>query len=51
MTEDNYFTSRIKSFADAVEGITHVLQTQQNARIHLLFTLAVWLQKDAPCLL
>jgi diacylglycerol kinase len=43
MPEDNYLASRIKSFADAVEGIKHVLQTQQNARIHLLFTLAVFL--------
>jgi diacylglycerol kinase len=43
MSEDNYFASRIKSFADAVEGIAHVLQTQQNARIHAVITLAVFL--------
>jgi diacylglycerol kinase len=43
MKDRKYLASRIKSFADAVEGIVYVLQTQQNARIHAVITLAVFL--------
>jgi diacylglycerol kinase len=41
MTQKKYLASRIKSFADAIEGIKFVFQTQQNARIHAVITLAV----------
>lgn len=43
MSEDNYLQSRIKSFRIALEGIKHVLITQQNARIHAAITLVVFL--------
>jgi diacylglycerol kinase len=35
--------SRIKAIKIALEGITYVLKTQLNARIHAAFTLAVFL--------
>ena len=43
MSENRYLRSRIKSFRIALEGIKHVLNTQQNARIHAVFTLIVFL--------
>ena len=43
MSENRYLRSRIKSFRIALEGIKYVLNTQQNARIHAVFTLIVFL--------
>ncbi len=41
MSENKYLPSRLKSIRIALEGIKYVLITQQNARIHGAFTLAV----------
>ncbi len=41
MSENKYLPSRIKSIRVALEGIKHVLITQQNARIHGAIALAV----------
>jgi diacylglycerol kinase len=43
MKKEKYIPSRIKSFVDALEGLKHVLSTQQNARIHAAITLVVFL--------
>jgi diacylglycerol kinase len=42
MTEQSFFSSRIKSIRIALEGIQYVLQTQKNVRIHAFITLAVF---------
>ena len=41
MSENKYLPSRLRSIRVALEGIKHVLITQQNARIHTAITLAV----------
>lgn len=41
MSENKYLQPRLKSIRVALEGIKHVLITQQNARIHGAITLAV----------
>jgi diacylglycerol kinase len=41
VSENKYLPSRLKSIRIALEGIKYVLITQQNARIHGAFTLAV----------
>jgi diacylglycerol kinase len=41
VSENKYLPSRLKSIRIALEGIKYVLVTQQNARIHGAFTLAV----------
>lgn len=41
MNENKYLQSRLKSIRIALEGIKYVLITQQNARIHVVITLAV----------
>jgi len=41
VSEDKYLPSRLRSIRVALEGIKHVLITQQNARIHTAITLAV----------
>ncbi len=43
MSENKYLQSRLKSFRIALEGIKYVLITQQNARVHAVITLAVFL--------
>ncbi|MCJ7717157.1 MAG: diacylglycerol kinase family protein [Anaerolineales bacterium] len=43
MDKNRYLRSRLRSIGVALEGIKYVLITQQNARIHAVFTLAVFL--------
>jgi diacylglycerol kinase len=43
LPENGYLKSRLKSILIALDGIKYVLVTQQNARIHIGFTLAVFL--------
>lgn len=43
MKKKPYLHSRLQSIGIALEGIKYVLITQQNARIHAVFTLAVFL--------
>ena len=43
MNEKGFFISRLQSIIIAMEGIKSVFVTQQNARIHAVFTLAVFL--------
>jgi diacylglycerol kinase len=43
VSENKYLQSRLKSFRIALEGIKYVLITQQNARVHAVITLAVFL--------
>ena len=43
MPENGYLKSRIRSIAYALDGLRYVLVSQQNARIHAGFTLAVFL--------
>ena len=43
MKEKGFFISRLQSIIIAMEGIKSVFVTQQNARIHAVFTLAVFL--------
>ena len=41
MSDKRYLKTRLQSIQYALEGIKQVLITQQNARIHAVFTLAV----------
>jgi len=41
LSEKRYLKTRLQSIRHALDGINYVLETQQNARIHLFFTLAV----------
>jgi diacylglycerol kinase (ATP) len=41
VSENKYLKSRLRSFRIALEGIKYVLITQQNARIHAVFTIIV----------
>jgi diacylglycerol kinase len=41
LSENKYLKSRLRSIHFALEGIRYVFKTQQNARIHAGFTLAV----------
>jgi len=41
LSRKSYFQSRIRSFQYALDGIKYALVTQQNTRIHALFTMAV----------
>ena len=41
MSDKKYLKTRLRSIQFALEGIKYVLNTQQNARIHAGFTLAV----------
>jgi len=41
LSEKRYLKTRLQSILHALDGINYVLETQQNARIHLFFTLAV----------
>ena len=43
MSEKRYLKTRLQSIRYALDGIKYILETQQNARIHLLFTLAVFI--------
>ena len=43
MNDKGFFISRLQSILIALEGIKSVFVTQQNARIHAVFTLAVFL--------
>ena len=43
MSIKEFIRSRFKAIKIALEGITYVLRTQLNARIHAAFTLAVFL--------
>jgi diacylglycerol kinase (ATP) len=43
MSDKGYLLSRLKSFGNALEGLKYILKTQQNARIHAVFTLVVFL--------
>ena len=43
MSEKRYLKTRLQSIRYALNGIKYILETQQNARIHLLFTLAVFI--------
>ena len=43
MSEKRYLKTRLHSIRYALDGIKYILETQQNARIHLLFTLAVFI--------
>ena len=43
MSDKGYLKTRLQSIQYALEGIKQVLITQQNARIHAVFTLAVFL--------
>ncbi len=47
--KDNFITSRIQSFRNAIVGWWHVIRTQKNAWIHatatfLVILMAIWLQ-------
>ena len=43
MSEKRYLKTRLQSIQYALDGIKYILETQQNARIHLFFTLAVFI--------
>ena len=43
MSENRYLKTRLQSIRYALDGIKYILETQPNARIHLLFTLAVFI--------
>ena len=43
MSEKRYLKTRLQSIRYALDGIKYILKTQQNARIHLFFTLAVFI--------
>ncbi len=43
MSEKRYLKTRLQSIRYALDGIKYILETQQNARIHLFFTLAVFI--------
>jgi diacylglycerol kinase len=43
MSRDGYFQARLQSIRIALDGVWQVLQTQQNARIHLVAALIVFL--------
>jgi len=43
LSEKRYLKTRLQSIRYALDGIKYILETQQNARIHLLFTLAVFI--------
>ena len=43
MSEKRYLKTRLHSIRYALDGIKYILKTQQNARIHLFFTLAVFI--------
>ena len=43
MSREGYFRARVRSIRIALNGIWQVLQTQQNARIHVLAALLVFL--------
>ena len=43
MSEKRYLKTRLQSIRYALDGIKYILETQQNARVHLFFTLAVFI--------
>jgi diacylglycerol kinase (ATP) len=43
LSEKRYLKTRLQSIQYALDGIKYILETQQNARIHLFFTLAVFI--------
>lgn len=43
MSRENYFKARVRSIRIALDGIRQVLLTQQNARIHAVAALVVFL--------
>jgi diacylglycerol kinase len=43
LSEKRYLKTRLQSIQYALDGIKYVLVTQQNARVHAFFTLAVFI--------